>query len=443
MTVLISFFASLNSFISSFINYRIFPRISVDTACLPRSQGGLGLINPQLQQSALHLRWLRPLLDQTSAQILSSSLIVLHRLVSFLLSRSPPSPSLYPSPPQHLDHRFSLLFPCRRPTPLRYNERSWSLLFKAIDRLSKDFSNTIVSASTYLEIPLASVVIPSSSSVDLSRSLAKLPSSLAYTMDSDTDFCLRPKRPGEFSVHSNLAKRFMKLVKHNDIKLAPFFVRAFIHSHFSALGRFPFRQVADHSIIDLTPFVKTLNLCSSPDTGIRRQELSTKSYRRLCRSPPPDTPLLPLPFSPDIPVNWFDFWLLSISHSCRNIWYRFLHRKLPHKSLLNRIIPEFFPTPSCALCSQSNDTLDHFLFSCPIKLTVWQLIQQRHLPFLASSLTSFDLHLLLTTLRFPTDFPQSATNFEIKYTLYSYSQIHTIHAPNVNYPSTICIHKYE
>lgn len=85
VTVPVSFFNSINSVISSFINFRIFPRISVTTACIPRSQGGLGLINPQLQQSALQLRWLRPLLGQSTAQILSCPSIVLPRLVGFLL----------------------------------------------------------------------------------------------------------------------------------------------------------------------------------------------------------------------------------------------------------------------------------------------------------------------------------------------------------------------
>ncbi|KAI8635787.1 hypothetical protein BD408DRAFT_398294, partial [Parasitella parasitica] len=310
--------------------------------------------------------------------------------------------------PQQLDHRFSLLFPCRRPNSLRHNESSWSLLFKAIDRLPKDFTNIIVSASTCLEIPLASVILPSSSSFELGRSLAQLPSSVAYTLGSDTDSCLRPKQAAEFSYHPNLAKKFLKLVRRDEIKLAPFCIRAFIHSRFSSLGRFPFPQVEDHTVVNITPFVESLNLCSTTDTGLRRRELSTKSYRRLCSPSITEKPLLPLPFSPHIPVNWFDFWLLPISHSCRNIWYRFLHQKIPHKSLLHRFVPAFFPTSACVLCSHPDDTLDHFLFSCPVKLSVWHTIQYRHLPFLSNPWTSFDLHLLLTTVRFSTDFPSSA-----------------------------------
>ncbi|KAI8637321.1 hypothetical protein BD408DRAFT_395856 [Parasitella parasitica] len=337
----ISFCNSINSVISAFINFRIFRRISVNTACISRSQGGLGLINPQLQQSALQLRWLRLLLGQSTAQILSCPSSVLPRLVGFLLAH------------QQLDHRFSLLFPCRRPNSLRHNESSWSLLFKAIDRLPKDFTNIIVSASTCLEIPLASVILPSSSSFELGRSLAHLPSSVAYTLGSDTDSCLPPKQAAEFSYRPNLAKKFLKLVRRDEIKLAPFFIRAFIHSRFSSLGRFPFPQVEDHTVVNITPFVESFNLCSTTDTGLRRRELSTKSYRRLCSPSITKKPLLPLPFSPHIPVNWFDFWLLPISHSCRNIWYRFLHQKIPHKLLLHRFVPAFFLTSACIFCDLS------------------------------------------------------------------------------------------
>ncbi|CEP12190.1 hypothetical protein [Parasitella parasitica] len=270
------------------------------TACLPRSQGGLGLIHPQLQQCALQLRWLLPLLCQSTALLLSSPSIVLPRLVGFLLSQHPSSSLLYRSPPQQLDHRFSLLFPCRRPSSLRHTESSWSLLFKAIDRLPKDFSSTVVSASTCLEIPLASVILPSSSSVELGRSLAQLPSAVAYIMGSDRDSCLRPRRSAEFSCHPNLAKKFLKWIKRDDVQLSPFFVRAFIHSSFSSFGHFPFLQVEDHTVVDITPFVESLSICSSSGSGQRRPASSTKAYRKLCCPQAVTKPPLPIPYNPDI-----------------------------------------------------------------------------------------------------------------------------------------------
>ncbi|EPB92396.1 hypothetical protein HMPREF1544_00694 [Mucor circinelloides 1006PhL] len=44
----------------------------------------------------------------------------------------------------------------------------------------------------------------------------------------------------------------------------------------------------------------------------------------------------------------------------------------------------------------------------PTLQRVWQTIQHHHLPFLSDPWTSYDLHLLLITVRFPIEFPQSA-----------------------------------
>ncbi|CEP07268.1 hypothetical protein [Parasitella parasitica] len=161
----------------------------------------------------------------------------------------------------------------RRTTIKRHNERSWLLLFKAIDCLPKDFSNTVASASTRLEVPLASVILLFSSSVELGRSLAQLPSSVAYAMGSDPDSCLRSKQS----------------------TLSPFFVRAFIPSRCSSLGRFPFLLVEDHTVVDVSPFVESLSICSSRGTA-----MSTKFYRRLCLLPIAAKPSLPPPLNPDI-----------------------------------------------------------------------------------------------------------------------------------------------
>ncbi|KAG0820803.1 hypothetical protein G6F19_012268 [Rhizopus arrhizus] len=56
------FFLRLQSQISGFVSAKKTPRISFETMCFPRNKGGLGVLNPPLQQSALQLRWLLPLL---------------------------------------------------------------------------------------------------------------------------------------------------------------------------------------------------------------------------------------------------------------------------------------------------------------------------------------------------------------------------------------------
>ncbi|KAG1245323.1 hypothetical protein G6F68_015105 [Rhizopus microsporus] len=71
----------------------MFPKISFSTMCLPRHAGGLEVLDPGVQQGALQLRWLTPLLSNvpvgplatfwTSKGIRFS--IVLARLADYLL----------------------------------------------------------------------------------------------------------------------------------------------------------------------------------------------------------------------------------------------------------------------------------------------------------------------------------------------------------------------
>jgi hypothetical protein len=62
-SVPLSFFSKLKPTMSSFLFYRMFPRIGVASMCQPRSKGGLGVFDPQIQQGALQLRWILPLLQ--------------------------------------------------------------------------------------------------------------------------------------------------------------------------------------------------------------------------------------------------------------------------------------------------------------------------------------------------------------------------------------------
>ncbi|OAD75661.1 hypothetical protein PHYBLDRAFT_143907 [Phycomyces blakesleeanus NRRL 1555(-)] len=55
----LSFFCSI---VRGFFHVNSFPPIAFDTLCLPRLQGGLGILDPGIQQCALQLCWLKPLI---------------------------------------------------------------------------------------------------------------------------------------------------------------------------------------------------------------------------------------------------------------------------------------------------------------------------------------------------------------------------------------------
>ncbi|KAI9009361.1 hypothetical protein CLU79DRAFT_711053, partial [Phycomyces nitens] len=59
-----------------------------------------------------------------------------------------------------------------------------------------------------------------------------------------------------------------------------------------------------------------------------------------------------------------------LPHDARNIWFRALHRKISCRARLNSMIPSPFPHSSCAICLTDSDNQEHFLFSCPSKLSV-------------------------------------------------------------------------
>ncbi|KAG0772883.1 hypothetical protein G6F22_015359 [Rhizopus arrhizus] len=59
----VAFLDKIKSTVSRFLTTGIFPRLSFATMCLPRVLGGLGILDPAVQQRALQMRWLVPLLQ--------------------------------------------------------------------------------------------------------------------------------------------------------------------------------------------------------------------------------------------------------------------------------------------------------------------------------------------------------------------------------------------
>ncbi|KAI9487133.1 MAG: hypothetical protein EXX96DRAFT_605137 [Benjaminiella poitrasii] len=41
---------------------------------------------------------------------------------------------------------------------------------------------------------------------------------------------------------------------------------------------------------------------------------------------------------------------------------------------MHRFLPEIFPIDFCPVCQSHPDSLQHFIFTCPLKLEVWRLV---------------------------------------------------------------------
>ncbi|KAG1139520.1 hypothetical protein G6F37_008143 [Rhizopus arrhizus] len=76
---------------------------------------------------------------------------------------------------------------------------------------------------------------------------------------------------------------------------------------------------------------------------------------------------------PTIPcANWLTFWSLSLTCIQRNVIYRLIHLKIPHKDCLYHLLSRPGISPYCSICVVSIDSIDHFFFSCPPRYLVWQ-----------------------------------------------------------------------
>ena len=160
------------------------------------------MLIPTIQQLALHLRWLRPLLSPHLPNLAISSSIVLPRMIAFLQS-------LLPNSMIDIDYRLVFLFPDRRPAITKHINSCFSLLFKAIDFIPKRYDKIVVSAATCLEIPVSSIVALTSDQ-HLNRSANILPISVAYTMEEGNYSCLRPKKRDEMLVHPYLSRKIVR-----------------------------------------------------------------------------------------------------------------------------------------------------------------------------------------------------------------------------------------
>ncbi|KAI9253226.1 hypothetical protein BY458DRAFT_443314, partial [Sporodiniella umbellata] len=71
------------------------------------------------------------------------------------------------------------------------------------------------------------------------------------------------------------------------------------------------------------------------------------------------------------PLLWTAFWKLQIPLRARTIWYKIIHKKVAHTSLLHRLMPEKFPSPLCPICFFEQDSICHFFFTCQHIQPVW------------------------------------------------------------------------
>lgn len=289
VTVPKQFLSSVVSLISGFVSRRCFPRISFATMTLPRKFGGLGLLDPFVQQSALQFRWILPLLTASylSADFWSTDdlqrsivlpLLANHLLYHIEFNHMGDNPS---NGVLELDYRLCFLFSAMRPSILNNRDDPFCLLFRAINDIPKDFCNVVINSVTALQIPIEDIILPVSKD-EVRVSTLRLAAKVAYITDPVTS-ATRPRTSTEITQSPMLVKLFLKGVRTDKIRLAPFFNRTCIEARFTRFSIPPYTPVS-HDIVDAQPFLKSCPLISN------RGYFSSKIFRTLRASSPTHHP---------------------------------------------------------------------------------------------------------------------------------------------------------
>ncbi|KAG1445622.1 hypothetical protein G6F46_012904 [Rhizopus delemar] len=324
-----SFFQRLRTVIISFLKQKNFPFVKFQDCQRPRDEGGIAILDPSKQHSALQLRWLIPLLlppDQATNPDSFATSLMKYTLCAL---SSAPSPVL------------PLLFPERRTTDL-HKIGCFNSLFKTIDQMDFEINWTALNAGSAAEIPL-SRICPLLLTNDPDHTYNNWKSNLVKNLYrfSTVDGRLTPITSFLSRKQRNRSEAYFDLLSLGHIKEENFFTALRSTSDLS-LGLFissmgcPRPEPEFHSLVSTPP----------PD-GTPIENLSTKWFRHIDKLP---LTSLPSHYPRASKSSWTQFWHASIPHPARTILWRLYHSKLPTRSRLHKLMPNIITDELCMLC---------------------------------------------------------------------------------------------
>ncbi|EIE76089.1 hypothetical protein RO3G_00793 [Rhizopus delemar RA 99-880] len=382
--------ATLQGLGSRFLNANSFPKISFATLSLPRSQGGLGALDPAVQIQALQWRWLLPMILSCSPSSPVDSLfpsVFYPSVIYGLYLLKSTTPQLYPN--YQITSASSLLFPAFRSKHFSTTTlHCFSILFAAFDSLiCRAFDDAVLSPTTILTIPLiyliqATPLLPSHTplinrtpplpQVRHLKPYRQMLGSHIMIFDSSTlRLRYRTFTRTEIQHFTRTTKQVINLLTSNIIQL-----RTFAATHFD--NPTTINNIVDHTTLILSIFnvdsVPNIpNQLLSPSPKISKTLLSSKKHNRLsCPCPVPQPP--PTTHAPSFLLNsskWSSFWRLDIPLRSRTMWFKIVHNSIPHTSFLHLCNIQRFLSPLCPLCLQEPNSLIHFFYICNKIQPVW------------------------------------------------------------------------
>lgn len=337
-------FRRLRSLAIQFLRKNIFPVIPWKVWTLPKTKGGLGVVDIQIQASALYFRWLHPLLayDQLSIDSLPVSNMLSYHLRNIN---------------QRQYHQIPLLFPCTRTQGLlKQRTGTLDMLYKAMDYIPRSFDGARINTATAMILPLqAAFYVPPSSTLAVPHKVKQMMVSDVFQYDARLNFVhwKDTRDPSLLSWKRAPSTVFRGLASGN-YKFQPYFVPVCSPSPL------------ENPDVSFAPLIQQLHLQDGKSfTNVRA---SAKTFRLSVQS----SVLPPLALRNISAAHWKLFWSLSLTTVQRNVVYRLITGSIPHRRLLHYIMPRVFDSPSCPVCLHTVDSAAHLFFFCPTKEKVWQ-----------------------------------------------------------------------
>ncbi|KAF1803102.1 hypothetical protein FB192DRAFT_1456330 [Mucor lusitanicus] len=337
--------AVLRSLAIQFLRRNIFPVIPWSVWTLPKEKGGLGVVDIQVQASALYFRWLHPLLAYEQPVLDAHP-------VSYLLSYHIRNINGY----SH--HQIPLLFPVTRRNKGLKRQRTGTvdMLYRAADYLPKTFGAAQLNTSTAMALPLqvAFYVAPSSTLV-LPLRVKEMMVSDVFQLDGRLNFVhWKDTRDPSLLQFKRTPPIVFRALASGTLKFQPYFAPVCSPA-----------PLVD-SDVSFAPLANQIRLHDGQPLG--NVSPSAKAFRLTVTASAPQ----PLALRNVSAAHWKFFWSLSLTYVQRNVIYRFINGCIPNRRRLHYMMPTVFDSPNCLVCLSAIDSASHLLFDCPTKEKIWQ-----------------------------------------------------------------------
>jgi hypothetical protein len=337
-------FKQLRSLAIQFLKKNIFPVIPWKVWTLPKDQGGLGVIDIQIQASALYFRWLQPLLGYDQGTIDSHPVF---SLLSYHIRNV--TNCQY--------HQLPLLFPSSRfQGLLKQRTGTVDLLYRAMDYLPKSYGSARINTATAMVLPLqAAIYVPPSSTFVMPHRVKEMMVADVFQYDARLNFVhWKDTRDQSLLTWKRTPPTVFKGLATGKLQFQPYFL--------------PVCSPAplEGSNVSFAPLAEQLRLHGGQSMG--SVQASAKTFRMSVIS----SAVPPLALRNISAASWKLFWSLSLTTVQRNVIYRYILGCIPHRRFLHFIMPQVFESPMCPVCLSTEDSPSHLLFHCPSKEKVWQ-----------------------------------------------------------------------